>query len=391
MTSVVVIHVALVVAIMLTVGALARRWLGSRRTRSALEDDATFAALRTADMASPHLAAGLTEENAQRAIGHLRALLDVDALAITDQERVLAWDGEGEGHADRALDDARPVLETGRPRVLRRHELHGVGRVAVVAPLIVGGQVAGALNAYDTQPSAGLVRATHDLARWVSGQLALSELDTSRARLVEAEMRALRAQISPHFIYNCLTTIASFVRTDPERARELLVDFADFARYSFRHPRQFTTLADELRSIDRYLGLEQARFGDRLRCSVRVAPEVLSVPVPFLALQPLVENAVQHGIGGNSATGSVTIVAREVGAEAHVSVEDDGVGMEPDKLRALLAGAAGPVSGIGLANVDERMRQVYGDEYGLVIETAPGAGTKVSLRIPKSRPGVLPG
>jgi len=390
MTSVVV-AVVVTFAVTLGGGALVRRWLGPRRTRTALEDDATFAALRTADMASPHLAAGLTEENAQRAIGHLRALLDVGALAITDHERVLAWDGDGADHAERALEDARPVLETGRPRVLRRHELRGVGRIAVVAPLIVGGQVAGALNAYHTQPGAGLVRATHDLARWVSGQLALSELDASRARLVEAEMRALRAQISPHFIYNCLTTIASFVRTDPERARELLVDFADFARYSFRHPRQFTTLADELRSIDRYLGLEQARFGDRLRCSVRVAPEVLAVPVPFLALQPLVENAVQHGIGGNAATGSVTIVAREVGAEAHVSVEDDGVGMEPDKLRALLAGAAGPVSGIGLANVDERMRQVYGDEYGLVIETAPGAGTKVSLRIPKSRPGVLPG
>jgi len=390
MTSVVV-AVAVTFVITLAGCEVARRWLSPGRARTALEDDATFAALRTADMASPHLAAGLTEENVQRAIGYLRALLDVGALAITDQERVLAWDGDGAEHAERALDDARPVLETGRPRVLRRHELHGVGRIGVVAPLIVGGQVTGALNAYDTQPGAGLVRATHDLARWVSGQLALSELDASRARLVEAEMRALRAQISPHFIYNCLTTIASFVRTDPERARELLVDFADFARYSFRHPRQFTTLADELRSIDRYLGLEQARFGDRLRCSVRVAPEVLSVPVPFLALQPLVENAVQHGIGGNAATGSVTIEAREVGAEAHVSVEDDGVGMEPDKLRALLAGAAGPVSGIGLANVDERMRQVYGDEYGLVIETAPGAGTKVSLRIPKSRPGVLPG
>lgn len=388
----VVLAIAVTFVVTLAGAELVRRLLGRRGARTALEGDATFAALRTAGLASPHLAAGLTEENAQRAIGHLRALLDVGALAITDRERVLAWDGDGADHAERALDDARPVLETGRPRVLRRHELAGgVGRIAVVAPLTIGDQVAGALNAYHTQPGAGLVRATHDLARWVSGQLALSELDASRSRLVEAEMRALSAQISPHFIYNCLTTIASFVRTDPERARELLVDFADFARYSFRHPRQFTTLADELRSIDRYLGLEQARFGDRLCCSVRVAPEVLSVPVPFLALQPLVENAVRHGLGGNAATGSVTVIAREVGAEAHVTVEDDGVGMEPDKLRALLAGAAGPVSGIGLANVDERMRQVYGDEYGLVIETAPGAGTKVSLRIPKSRPGVLPG
>lgn len=387
----VVLAVVVTFAGTLAVSEVVRWWLGRRRARSVLEDDATFAALRTADMASPHLVAGFSEENMQRAIGHLRALLDVGSLAITDMEHVLAWDSDGTDHACRVMEDARPVLETGRPRVLRQDELHGAGRIAVVAPLIVGGKVTGALNAYDTQAGAGLVRATHDLARWMSGQLALHELDASRARLVEAEMRALRAQISPHFIYNCLTTIASFVRTDPERARELLVDFADFARYSFRHPRQFTTLADELRSIDRYLGLERARFGERLRCSVKVAPEVLSVPVPFLALQPLVENAVQHGIGGNAGHGGVTIIVTEVGAEAHVSVEDDGVGMDPDKLRDLLAGAAGPVSGIGLANVDERLRQVYGDEYGLVIETAPGAGTKVSLRIPKSRPGVLPG
>ena len=104
-------------------------------------------------------------------------------------------------------------------------------------------------------------------------------------------MRALRAQISPHFIYNSLTTIASFVRTDPERARELLLDFADFTRYSFRRHGEFTTLAEELRSIDRYLTLERARFGDQLRVTLRIAPEVLPVAVPFLCLQPLVENA----------------------------------------------------------------------------------------------------
>ena len=113
---------------------------------------------------------------------------------------------------------------------------------------------------------------------------------------MEAELRALRAQISPHFVYNSLTAIASFVRTDPERARELLLEFADFTRYSFRRHGEFTTLAEELRSIERYLVLEQARFGDRLAVTLRVAPEVLPVAVPFLSLQPLVENAVRHGL-----------------------------------------------------------------------------------------------
>jgi two-component system LytT family sensor kinase len=233
----------------------------------------------------------------------------------------------------------------------------------------------------------GLVRATTEVARWVSTQLELAELESSRTRLVEAEVRALRAQISPHFVYNSLTAIASFVRTDPERARELLLEFADFTRYSFRRHGDFTTLAEELRSIDRYLLLERARFGDRLQVTVQVAPEVLPVTVPFLSVQPLVENAVRHGLEGKPGPGRVTIVARDIGQEALISVEDDGTGIDPDAVRRTLAGQPDGDS-IGLGNVDERLRQVYGDDYGLTVETAPGAGTKVSMRVPKYRAGV---
>ena len=146
-------------------------------------------------------------------------------------------------------------------------------------------------------------------------------------------------------------------------------------------------MADELRSIDRYLSLERARFGDRLVVSVTVAPEVLAVAIPFLCLQPLVENAVQHGLAGKPGPGTLTIVAQDVGPDCLISIEDDGLGMDPTELRRTLTGEAG-TEGIGLANVDERMRRLYGDAYGLVVETAPEAGTKVSLRIPKYRAGV---
>lgn len=329
-----------------------------------------------------------------------------------DAGRLLAWDGEGrDRHAGRAVRDALAVFASGRPRVITPDQLPcpDAGcpiRVAMVAPLTIEGRVEGALAAYWTAPSAARVRAVGEAARWVTGQLELAELDSVRIRLAEAEMRALRAQISPHFVYNSLTTIASFVRTDPERARALLLDFADFARYSFRNPRDFTTLADELRSIDRYLLLERARFGERLQFSVEVAPEVLPVAVPFLALQPLVENAIRHGMQGARKDFHISIVARDSGAEAAISVEDDGVGMDPERLQEILSaplGRPGPTgwgsvasrgrrggAGIGLANVDERLRQVYGDEYGLTVETALGAGTKVNLRVPKYRPGVFP-
>lgn len=110
------------------------------------------------------------------------------------------------------------------------------------------------------------------MARYAASQIELAELDASRARLDRAEVLALRAQISPHFLYNSLNTIASFVRTDPDRARDLVLEFADFTRYSFRAAGQFTTLAEELRNIDRYLTLERARFGDALRVRLQVAP-----------------------------------------------------------------------------------------------------------------------
>ncbi len=130
---------------------------------------------------------------------------------------------------------------------------------------------------------AGLVRATSEVADWIAAQLELAELESSRTLLMEAEVRALRAQISPHFIYNSLNAIASFINTDPARARELVVEFADFTRYSFRRHGDFTTVAEELRCIDRYLLLERARFGERVQVSLRIAPEVLSTVIPFLS------------------------------------------------------------------------------------------------------------
>ncbi|GGS70249.1 signal transduction histidine kinase [Planobispora rosea] len=369
---------------------------GRRDLGSSPAERATFETLHTASLAAPPLRAGLTEAGAQKASRHLRALLGSPALAITDEQGLLVYDGEGDHHAHEAFANAARTLADGRTQVLGPEAVscdlpECPIRYAVVVPLTTDGRVVGSLAAYGGNASAGLVRAAHEVARWVDSQLELAELDRSRTRLMEAEMRALRAQISPHFIYNSLTTIASFVRSDPDRSRELLLDFADFTRYSFRQHGEFTTLAEELRSIDRYLTLERARFGDQLQVTLRIAPEVLAVAVPFLCLQPLVENAVRHGLESKPGVGRISIVAEDAGSECRIGVEDDGVGMDPDRLRRILAGDADERSGtggVGLANVDERLRQVYGDEYGLVVETGKGAGTKVSVRLPKYRPGV---
>jgi two-component system LytT family sensor kinase len=373
-----------------------RRW---KRTHLGTEADrATFRTLHNASLATPALRGGLTVDSAERAAPHLQALLGAPALAITDTDGLLAWEGIGTHHQEQVPKLAEGTLDHGATRFYDRVDLE-CGQTgcplhtAVVSPLVVEDHLVGTLQVYAPNTSAMMVRAADEVASWVSGQLELAELDASRRRLMEAEVRALRAQISPHFIYNSLGAIASFVRTDPERARELLLEFADFTRYSFRTHGEYTTLSEELRSVERYLLLEQARFGDRLSVRLSVAPEVLPIAVPFLSLQPLVENAVRHGLA-DAETGHISIKAADRGSECLIEVEDDGAGEDPEKVRRALAGISTGTSGsndsIGLGNVDARLRNAYGDDYRLVVETAPGAGTKVVLRIPKFAPGVHP-
>ena len=355
-------------------------------------DRTTFRTLHTASLAGPALRLGLTESSAERAVRHIHALLGAPAVALTDTTSVLAWDGRGVHHTDQCTEIAKRVVEDGGTVVVQPADLVCPSpscevRRGIVAPLVVEDRVVGTLQVFGSSTSAGLLRATEEVAQWVSGQLALAELDASRTRLMEAEVRALRAQISPHFIYNSLSAIASFVRTDPDRARELLLEFADFTRYSFRQHGEFTTLADELRSVERYLMLERARFGDRLSVRLQVAPEVLPVTIPFLCLQPLVENAVQHGLESVADGGHISIEARDADRECVISIEDDGNGQDPERIRAVLTNGGGG-DAVGLANVDERLRATFGDEYGLVVETAPGAGTRVVVRVPKFAPGL---
>jgi two-component system LytT family sensor kinase len=369
---------------------------GRRASRGFVSDvdQATHATLHKASLASRHLQDGLTPDGTARAAKHLRGLLGSPAVSVVDPRTLLVWEGTADHHAGQALDHAAEVLRTGRTIVLGPRDITCSDpdcpiRSAVIAPVVTGERVVAAIGAYGPHASAGLARATEEVARWMATQAELADLGHQRTRTMEAELRALRAQISPHFIYNALAAIASFVRTDPDRARELLLEFADFTRYALRRGGAFTTLAEELRNVERYLVLEQARFGDRLQISLLIAPEVLPVAVPYLAVQPLVENAVRHGLAGKEGGGHVTITATDEGSQAAITIEDDGVGSDPEEIRRVLDGIADSDS-VGLGNVDARLRQVYGDDFGLVVETALGAGMKVTFRVPKYAPGVHP-
>ncbi|MFD0200118.1 MULTISPECIES: histidine kinase [Saccharothrix] len=366
----------------------------ARRVSTSVED-AVMDMLHRMSKASADLREGLTEDAANKATPHLREMLRCVAVGITDHEgTLLSWDGGANDHYEflRAYIE-RAIGEGHKEHVEHRKldcELPGPCSLhsAVIVPLVVEGDVAGTLIVVSGVAGKRQIRMAEETARFVSTQLELEVLQKSRQALAQAEVRALRAQISPHFVYNALNTISSLIRTDPSHARELLQEFAEFTRYSFRTDGFFTTLADELTNIHRYLTIEQARYGSRLNVRLKIAPEVLQVVLPFLVLQPLVENAVRHGLAKKPGGGELTIIAEDNGAEALISVEDDGVGMDPDRLFDDLKDAHQTGAHVGLGNINHRMRAVFGDDYALVVETAPDAGMKIILKIPKYRPGV---
>ncbi len=347
-------------------------------------EQAAYRALHEAGLAATHLRGGLAGGDIDRAARHLRSLLGSATVALVHEGRVVALDGEtSDAVQDAAVSLAARVADSGRRQVTGGTDGEGPGIVG--APIVVDGRVVGVLVAVADPMRAALVRAVGEVADWCAAQLALGELDASRAALAEAELRSLRAQISPHFIYHALTAIASFITTEPARARELVLEFADFTRYSFRRQGEFTTLAEELRSIHSYLELERARFGDRLQVVLRIAPETLATVIPFLSVQPIVENAVRHGLEPGERGGGIRIEARDDATHTEILVEDDGVGMDPEALRTLLNTEADGAH-VGIRNVDLRLRQLYGPAGGLVVETNTGAGTLVRMRVPKSQP-----
>ncbi|HTX46329.1 MAG TPA: histidine kinase [Solirubrobacteraceae bacterium] len=356
------------------------------------EQRAMQEALHAATVTLPHLRQGLSAESGAKTIGPLRTLTQAHAVALADGERLLAFDGAGSDH-HQAGDPLAYVIGDGRTdRVhvesqIRCEQADCPLGPAVLAPLVVGGESIGtfvAMFARGKRLTPEETRTVSEAASLVSAQLELAELEAQSEKLARAELRALRAQISPHFVYNALAAIAGYIHSNPEEARELLTEFAEFTRYAFRGQSPYVTLADELNYVEKYLRLERARFGDRLEVRLQVAPEVLQAVVPVLSVQPLVENAVRHGVERRG-RGRVEIVGRDIDADVELRVSDDGVGMEPGRGAELLAGNG---KGVGLQNVQSRLHATFGPDYGLEIDSALGRGTTVTMTLPKFRAGV---
>ena len=348
---------------------------------------------------------GLTRESAEEICRRLLPETRAMTIAVTDREKVLSCVGE-------LADDfpAGSPIHTPTTRYVIEHGIvqsftsdmdvrgeRGSRRsipAGIIAPLKIRGRAVGALKFYYRSPR-HVNRTQYALAsgfaELLSTQLTVSELERQAELTARAEVRALQAQINPHFLFNTLNTIASLTRTEPLRARELLREFSQFYRATLENSGQLIAVKREIAQTLRYLKFEKARFGeDRVLVEVDVDEDAEDVLIPAFVIQPLVENAVRHAMPDE---GPLTIrIAVERAGESAVSilVSDDGVGMDEQTAmrlfdRSLSApdpnAPQGGGAGVAMHNISERIKRFYGPKSRTSVESTPGEGTTISLHL----------
>lgn len=358
-------------------------------------------ALQIGHAAMPYLRQGLNEWSAQKITEIIHRITDVDAVAITDQNKVLGFSGVG---CNRHRPGG-PILTGATRRVLNTGKLELVTdpsalacdepgcphplKSAVIAPLTFRSRVVGTVKLYRRSPEVlppYVRRVAVGIAQLLSIQMELAEADRQRELATKARLEALQAQIRPHFLFNVLNTIIHFSRTDVEKARELLIQLSNFFRRSLSTRGNFITLQEEMEYLNTYLSLERARYGDKLEVRLRIDPRALGQRIPILTLQPLVENAVVHGVAPMEGHGVVAVSARRSRGHVEVTIADNGVGMTPEEKHQIFDAGFGRGMGLGLSNVNDRLISLYGPAYRLRVRSAPGKGTAVRLRVPIESP-----
>lgn len=371
---------------------------------------ATERMLRLASLTLVYMRDGLNPNSCHSVCQILLPETHAAAISMTDDAHTLAYVGEkvsllGAGTLNSA--PTREVLASKRIQTftgLDRLEWEEVTDldespetaqrsaypVGIIVPLIVGDKAVGTLKLLYRR-GADLDRTEMAIARGLadllSSQLTASELDRQAEMTARAEVKALQAQINPHFLFNTLNTIASLTRTDPAQARDLLREFAVFYRRTLENSQAAIPLSAELEQTRRYLHIEKARFGeDRIIESEMVEPGCEDVLVPGFIIQPIVENAVRHAMNDEGALHIDVQVATD-GHDVLIAVVDDGIGMDEGVAAKLLSGSSQDSSsnptgtGIALRNVAERLELFYGVGSGVEILSRPDEGTCVTLRL----------
>lgn len=366
---------------------------GNGPLRSGNELAATI--LSIIESSLPILSTGLGPASAAELVHVLFRDLDFDAIAITDTERILAFKGvESEHHLPGdaiATEATRVALRDRRVTVARsRAEVqcsHPGCRLAggVIAPLMVSREAVGSIKFYRTAPD---VMTNDDetlaagLSRLLSSQLEIYEVEVQRQLAGEAQVRALKAQIHPHFIFNVLNTISSACVVDPQVARTVVLRLSSLLRRTFRIRSELITLQEELALVREYLEIESIRFPDMISYHEEVDSEIMRCLVPVLILQPLVENCIIHGLRGNH----IHLILRACldGDQIRLEVEDDGPGLSDDELARMLDSDWESPEGVGIRNTRYRLQALAGEHSGLCVENR-NPGLRVVLRLPMAR------
>ncbi len=366
--------------------------------RERRDSDQTQKIFDIANTTVGYLRAGLNVESAQAMAQVIHDKLPVSAVSVTDATHVLAHVGQGGDHhlpeSPISTSATEQVIASGLPIFLKQKEHIGCRHEgcpfhsAIIVPLKKSGNIVGTLKFYGSatvELNTILFEIARGLTDLFSIQLELEDIQIKDKLLAHAEIRHLQAQINPHFLFNSLNTIASFCRTAPDKARDLILDLSFYMRQNLDSSRGFIPLADELEQINAYLAIEKARFGELINIQMQIEPGCEQWPIPSLIIQPLVENAIKHGLRVREGGGCISMHIQRSCDELHVTVRDDGMGIPEEVLGSLLDRREMDSStrGIGLRNSHFRLEQIYGPEYGMHIESTPSIGTAISFCIPK--------
>lgn len=354
-------------------------------------------ALKLAELTLAHLRKGLSIESAKEVCKILYKEVDASAIAMTNQDRILAHVGLADDHhmsnVPIQTDITKQVLLDGQLHVADHDNIHCVNvncplTAVVVAPLKVRSETIGTLKFYfrsEKEISNVMIQLINGLSSLLSNQLEMAEVEKTYQMAKELEIKALQAQINPHFLFNSLNTIVSLTRIEPAKARKLLISLSRYFRQNLSATtKTSTTLEQELKHVQAYLEIEETRFVDRLIVDYDIEENALITQIPPLTLQPIVENSIKHGIKEKEENCKITIEVKMVGSDIFVAVHDNGLGIEQDKLEGLgkQVATSKDGTGIGLYNVNRRLIMMYGQSSALQIKSVAGKGTTVFFIIP---------
>ena len=355
-------------------------------------------AIRMIQKISDSFRVGLNEHSARQVAEIIYTEMKPAAAAVTDTEKVLAFIGKGADHhkpgtlilteaTKLAVSSKQYVLLNNKEDIGCPHESCELSAVIDV-PVVVLGELAGTIKVYKTgneQITLYEVELIKGIADSLGIQLAQQRFEQQQLTLLQTEYSMLKAQINPHFFYNTLSTIQSLVRNDVS-AVSLIKDLAHFFRKTLKQGDEMVPVKEELDSVTTYFRIEKARFRDRVNLIVTVPEDMHEALIPHFTLQPIVENAIRHGISMKRGGGTVAVSACTDGDKLRIVVTDDGAGMNADRLMQVLDSNSRVLSekgtGIGVGNVNQRIQKLFGPEYGLTITSETGAGTTVVITLP---------